>query len=80
MKKKKRKRKRLTRIGWICWVIIPITAAVFLILDGLGFYHFNTERLLVLGGCMLVMLIPFFSEITVHKVSLKKGDGENRGG
>lgn len=69
---KKKKRKRPSAICLICWIIIPLIIAVMLILDGLGVYAFNTERLLVMGACILVILIPFFSEITIKNVSIKK--------
>ena len=71
-KSKKRKRKRIICINLICWLIIPITIIVMLVLDGLGIYLFNTERLIVIGACLLVILIPFFNEITIKNISLKK--------
>ena len=71
-KKRRRKRGRLDRSCLICWGLIPLAMIIFLVLDGLGFYPFNTERLLVIGVCVLVILIPFFSEITITNISLKK--------
>lgn len=70
--RKKKKRKRLKDVCIICWIILPLAITVALILDGLGLYPFNTARLLVIGVCILVMLVPFFSEITVKSISLKK--------
>lgn len=67
-----RKRKRLGCIYLICWIIIPLAISSILVLDGLGLYRFNTERLLAIGACVLVILIPFFSEITVKNFSIKK--------
>lgn len=69
-----RKRKRLGCIYLIYWIIIPLAISSILVLDGLGIYLFNTERLLVIGGCVLVALLPFFNEITVKNVSIKKDD------
>ena len=71
-KGKKRKRKRTNGICLICWIIVPLVILAGLFLDGFGVYLFNTERLLVIGACILVMLIPFFSEITIKSVSIKK--------
>lgn len=65
-------KKHLERIYLLCWIIMPIAIIALLILDGLGIYPFNTERLLVIGGCIFVMLIPFFNEITVKNISIKK--------
>lgn len=70
--RKKKRRRLLNRICFICWVIVPVSILSLLILDGMGLYYFNTERLLIIGACILVLLIPFFSEITVKSVSLKK--------
>lgn len=69
---KRSKKRRLDRSCFICWVLIPLAMIVFLVLDGLGFYPFNTQRLVVIGVCVVVMLVPFFSEITITNISLKK--------
>lgn len=74
-KKTKRKRKRKKRscvIYFLCWIIIPAAVIFALFLDGVGLYCFNTERLIAIGVCILVMLLPFFGEITVKGVSFKK--------
>ena len=68
----KKNKKALDRIYLICWRIIPLAVIILLVLDGIGLYPFNTERLLVIGCCILVMLIPFFSEITIKNISIKK--------
>ncbi|MBO7304778.1 MAG: hypothetical protein J6V09_06115 [Clostridia bacterium] len=75
MKKTRRKRKKRKRIGCthiICWTVLPIALVALLVLDALGFYTFNGERLLVMGACALVVLIPLFSEITVKSISFKR--------
>ncbi len=72
--RKNKRRKRLGCIYLICWILIPLATLTFIVLDGLGLYPFNTERLLVLGACILVILIPFFTEITVKNVSIKKNN------
>ena len=69
---KRKKRKRANGICLICWIIIPLAILTVLFLDGFGLYLFNTERLLVIGACILVVLIPFFSEIAIKSVSIKK--------
>jgi hypothetical protein len=70
--RKRKRRRRINRIGLICWIIVPLAILTMLVLDGFGLYLFNTERLIVIGACILVLLIPFFSEITVTNVSIKK--------
>lgn len=64
--------KRISGIGFICWIAIPSVMATLLVLDGLGLYTFNTERLLVIGASVIIVLIPFFEEISVKNISLKK--------
>lgn len=67
-----RNMKRSGSLGLICWIVIPLVVIVLLILDGLGVYSFTTERLIVLGAGLLVILLPFFSEITVKNISVKR--------
>ena len=73
MKKKKRK---INCIQLICWIIIPFAIIVLIILDGLGIYSFNTERIIIIGTFVFVMLIPFFKEITIKDFSFKKGNDD----
>ena len=70
--KKRQKRKRITGISVICWGFVPISLITLLILDGCGIYIFSTQRLVVIGAGVLVMLLPFFEEITIKNFSIKK--------
>lgn len=74
MKKKTTRKNGKLKSGivLICWVIIPLALTALLVLDGIGLYKFNTERLLVIGACVLVVMIPFFEEITIKNLSIKK--------
>ena len=72
----RKKKKKFNCIQLICWIIIPLAIIGMLILDGFGLYTFNTERLIIIGTCIFVMLIPFFKEITIKDVSLKKGNND----
>lgn len=65
-------RKNFGRLNLICWIVIPLVVIILLILDGLGLYPFTTERLIVLGVGVLVILLPFFSEITVKNLTVKR--------
>ena len=67
-----KKRKNLHCIKLICWIILPLSITALLILDGLSIYIFNTQRLIVIGACIIVLLIPFFSEVTIKNFSIKK--------
>lgn len=58
----------------ICWLLAPLAMAALLVLDALGIYVFSTERLLVLGVGLLVILLPFFAEIKFQNLHLKRGD------
>ena len=75
--RKRKKRKRTNLICLICWLFIPLATLTALILDGFGLYLFSTERLIVIGACVLIVLLPFFSEITVKSFSIKK-EKENK--
>lgn len=74
MKKQRKihKRKFLNSLSLICWIIIPLIVIILLILDGLGIYAFTKERLMVLGIGLLVILLPFFSEIHFKNISIKR--------
>ncbi len=66
------KNNRTDYLKIICWFIVPLIVTVLLVLDALGIYLFNTERLIVLGIGLLNILLPFFSEITVKDLSMKR--------
>lgn len=56
----------------ICWILMPVIITALLILDALRIYIFSTERLLVLGIGLLIILLPFFSEITLKGLTVKR--------
>lgn len=70
--RKHKKRKKLNGVYLICWLIIPISTIGLLVMDAIGLYSFNTERMIVIGACVIIVLIPFFNEITIKNLSLKK--------
>lgn len=79
MKKRIKKTKRtihnkkfFSGLSIICWIVVPLAVITLLILEGLGLYRFTTERLIVLGVGILIILLPFFSEITVKNISVKR--------
>lgn len=70
-------RQSLRVLKHLCWGILPAAIVAVLILDGLGIYSFNTERLIVLGAVLIVVLLPFFSEITVKNISIKRNGDDD---
>lgn len=71
-KKKGACKKGFSRFSVICWILVPLAVIILLALDGLGLYAFTTERLIVLGVGLLTVLLPFFTEITVKNLSVKR--------
>ena len=72
MKKSLSRNKNFSCIHIICWIVIPMVIITLLVLDALKLYMFNTERLIIIGACIFVVLIPFFKEITIKDFSIKK--------
>lgn len=66
------KEKRIDKLKTVCWLILPLALILLMFLDAKGIYIFNTERLIVIGTIILIVLIPFFSEITFKDISLKR--------
>ncbi len=73
-KKRNRKNGRHTKdsLKNLCWGILPLGITLMMVLDGLGIYAFTTERLLLLGALLLIVLLPFFNEITVKDLSVRR--------
>ena len=67
---KKEKRRDYWKL--LCWGVVPTLVLTLLVLDGFGIYIFNKERLLVMGIGLMILLLPFFSEITVKNLSVKR--------
>lgn len=49
----------------LCWCIIPLAGVLLLLADYSGDYELKTNRLLVLGVLVLIVLMPFFKAIKV---------------
>ncbi len=74
----KRRKKSIDGLKAVCWIILPIAVITLLILDASGVYAFTAERLLVLGVGLLIILLPFFSEISFKNVSVKREKKKER--
>ena len=66
------RKQRTDYLRYVCWIIVPIITFVLILLDGLGIYHFNKDRLIVLGIGLAVILLSFFNEITLKDFSVKR--------
>ena len=71
-KKPYRKKRRRDSLKQICWCVFPLAVMLLLVADGIGVYIFTTERLLVLGACILVILLPCFSEISIKDFTMRR--------
>ena len=56
----------------LSWVIVPIICVILLVLDALEVYKFSTLRLITIGVCIAIILLPCFKEIKIGEVLLKK--------
>lgn len=60
----------------LCWILVPVVTVGLLVLDAMGIYTFNTERLLVLGAGLLVLLLPCFSEVSIKDLTVRRDKPE----
>ena len=74
LKKHQDKKERIDRIIPFCWFWIPLIAIALLLLDAFNIYVFTTERLAFFGALLIILLLPFFSEISFKDFSVKIGD------
>ena len=51
-------------------------ALVLLFLDAFNVYEITPLRLIVLGAVVIIVLLPFFSEISLKDITLKRRDKE----
>ena len=75
---KKRKKRYINGLRIVCWGIIPLVTLAVAILDAMGVYELNTERLIMVGIFIISILLPFFGEIKLGDLTLthKKKDEE----
>lgn len=75
-KKVEEKRERLDKLHPICWILFPLLAIALLVLDALDIYVLSTLRLVVIGATVIIVLLPFFSEITIKDFSFIRKKSE----
>lgn len=67
---KEKRKTYVTGLKVVCWIIIPLLIIALFLLDALSCYHLTTERLILFGGLLLSILLPFFGEIKVGEITL----------
>lgn len=72
------KQQRIDKIKPICWFVFPLIGLALLALDALGIYSFTPMRLIVMGAIVLIVLLPFFSEISIKDISLKRNKDKDK--
>lgn len=77
LKKYTKKKRRKDYLKCICWFLVPLLTIILVLLDALNIYSFNKERLTVIEIGVLVILLPFFSEITLKNLSVKRNKTQN---
>ena len=70
--KKKEKQNKIDKIKPLCWVLFPIIGAILLLLDAFDVYILTPLRLILIGAVAILVLVPFFSEITLKDFSFKR--------
>lgn len=69
---KRTRKRRIDPLKFICWIIVPSGLLLLFLLDMFELYTFTAARLLALGGCLMVILLPLCSEITIKDISIKR--------
>lgn len=73
LKKEKDDRKEtLDKFKIICWFFVCPIIFGLLMLEGFALYRFTTERLIAMGVFIIIVLLPFFSEIKFRDFILKR--------
>lgn len=69
--RKEKKEKTLSTFNWIAWGMAFLTF-IFLILENFGILTFTTERMIVYGIVLVLVVLPFYSELKFGDLSLKR--------
>lgn len=74
---KEKRQKRIDRIKPVCWILIPLFIAAIVLLDAFKIYELTTIRLIAFGGLIVIILIPFYNEISLKDLTLKRKEKTN---
>lgn len=72
-----KRQNRIDRIKPICWVILPLFIIVIVLLDAFKIYELTSLRLITFGGLIVIILIPFYNEVSLKEFTLKRKDDSN---
>lgn len=72
MKAARKRQKKIDRLKPLCWIVLPIIAFIVLLLDAFDKYLITYPRLCVYGVLVIIILLPFFSEISLKDFSFKR--------
>ena len=72
IKRAEAKQRRIDKMKPLCWILLPLIGITLLVLEALGIYPFTPMRLIVIGVIVLLLLLPFFSEISIKDISFKR--------
>jgi len=67
-----RKQKKIDRLKLICWIIFPIIAVAWALLDAFDIYNITNPRLFVFAILVIAALLPFSSEISLKDFTFKR--------
>ena len=73
-----KKKDKQSTFNKICFAVIPLYLILVLILDYQEIYAITVERLWVYGIMAVIVLLPFFKEISLGPLLVKKDDSEER--
>lgn len=68
---KEKQNKNINTLKILCWAVIPLIGIILVVLDALNIYTFSSLRLIVIGTCAVVLLLPCFKEIKIGEISIK---------
>jgi len=75
-RKSSKKRNKIDPMRLICWLVVPTAMIAALTADAIGLYEFTNENLIVISLSLVVILLPFFSEIKIKDLSVKRNKSE----
>ncbi len=75
--RREKKQKRIDRIKPVCWILLPVLIIGIVLLDAFKIYELTLQRLITYGGFIVVILIPFYNEISLKEFTLKRKDNTN---
>lgn len=67
--KEQKREEALDSMKKLCWIFFPIMTLFILFLDAYKIYELTSLRLIVIGAIVVIILLPFFNEISIKDFS-----------